>query len=376
MKIMLFVCGEGLGHTSRCIPLAQQIQAAGHDVMIGAYGYSRELIEKKGLQTIEIPPEIQLVGDAGSLDLKRSVLATIKSGQLLGIRKVSRQLKEFKPQVVISDSYYTATLAAMFKKIPVHLMINQSNMEEFFYDKGSFMKLIGKVTKRFYNAIFRKVDGIIIPDYPMPDTICRLNLDLEDEKEDNVFYSGPLVGKKYEEVIEADLSRPHVLSTVGGFGYREPIFRKVIETARLDTTISYTLLSGPSVDPDDFTDLPENVTILRFIEDQFPYIKSSDLVIAPGGHSTMMEALSFGIPMLSFPDIGHNEQENNANALEEDGCGRKLNYSTSPAQLLEYIHEITNDGKLLEKSRELHDLSNELDGPSAITRMMELKYMK
>ncbi|SET04824.1 conserved hypothetical protein [Methanococcoides vulcani] len=376
MKIMLFVCGEGLGHTSRCIPLAQQMQAAGHDVMIGAYGYSRELIEKKGLQTIEIPPEIQLVGDAGSLDLKRSVIATIKSGQLLGIKKVSRQLNEFNPQVVVSDSYYTATLAAMFKKIPVHLMINQSNMEEFFYNKGFFMKLIGRITKRFYNAIFRKVDGIIIPDYPMPDTICRLNLDLEDETEDAVFYSGPLVGKKYEEVIEADLSRPHVLSTVGGFGYRKPIFQKVIETARLDPTISYTLLSGPSVDPDDFIDLPENVTILRFIEDQFPYIKSSDLVIAPGGHSTMMEALSFGIPMLSFPDIGHNEQENNATALEEDGCGRRLNYSLSPEQLLEYIYEITNDGKLLEKSKELHNLSNELNGPSAITRMMESRYMQ
>ncbi|UGV40904.1 glycosyltransferase [Methanococcoides orientis] len=376
MKIMLFVCGEGLGHTSRCIPLAQQMQASGHEVIIGAYGYSRELIEKKGLKTIEIPPEIQLVGNAGSLDIKRSVIATIKSDQLLGIMRVSSQLKEFKPQVVVSDSYYTATLAAMFKKIPVHLIINQSNMEEFFYNKGKFMKVIGRITKRFYNAIFRKVDGIIIPDYPMPDTICRLNLDIEDEMEDAVFYSGPLVGKKYEEVTEADLARPHILSTVGGFGYREPIFRKVIETARMDTTISYTLLSGPSINPDDFNDLPENVTILRFIEDQFPYIKSSDLVIAPGGHSTMMEALSFGIPMLSFPDIEHNEQENNATALEEDGCGRKLDYSISPEQLLEYIQEITYKGKLIEKSRELHDLSNELDGPSAITKMLESKYTK
>lgn len=376
MKIMLFVCGEGLGHTSRCIPLAQQMEEAGHDVLIGAYGYSRELIEKKGLTTVEIPPEIQLVGDAGSLDLKRSVLASIKSGQVSGIRKISRQLKEFKPQVVLSDSYYIAILAAMFRRIPVQLMINQSNMEEFFYNKGMIMRIIGRLTKAFYNTIFRKVDGIIIPDYPMPYTICRLNLDLEEVLKHSLFYSGPLVGKKYEDVVGAKVGRPQVLSTVGGFGYREPIFRKVIETAKLDPTINYTLLSGPSVDPDDFTELPENVTILRFIEDQFPYIKSSDLIIAPGGHSTMMEALSFGIPMLSFPDIGHNEQENNATALEEDGCGRRLDYSISPEQLLEYIHEITNEGQLLEKSRELHDLSNELAGPSAITRMLESKYMK
>ncbi|MEL4305168.1 UDP-N-acetylglucosamine--N-acetylmuramyl-(pentapeptide) pyrophosphoryl-undecaprenol N-acetylglucosamine transferase [Methanococcoides sp. LMO-2] len=374
MKIMLFVCGEGLGHTSRCIPLAQQMKEAGHDVLIGAYGYSRELIDRKGLTTIEIPPEIQLVGNAGSLDLKASILATMKSGELLGILKINRQLKEFDPQVVVSDSHYTATIAAMFRKKPVHLMMNQSNMEEFFYNKGPFMKAIGRFTKSFYNAIFRRVDGIIIPDYPMPYTICRMNLELEEDLEDAIFYSGPLVGKKYEEVTGAELNRPHVLSTVGGFGYREPIFRKVIETAKLDTTISYTLLSGPSVDPEDFTDLPENVTILKFIEDQFPYIKSSDLVIAPGGHSTMMEALSFGIPMLSFPDIDHNEQQNNATALEEDGCGKRMDYSISPEKLLEHIHEITNEGKLVEKSRELQELSNELSGPSAITGMLESKY--
>lgn len=374
MRIMLFVCGEGLGHTSRCIPLAQQMQEAGHDVLIGAYGYSRELIEKKDLPTIEIPPEIQLVGNGGSLDLKASILATIRNGELLGILKINRQLKDFKPHIVLSDSHYTAAIAAMFRKKPVYLMMNQSNMEEFFYNKGVFMKAIGKGIKKFYNAIFRKVDGIIIPDYPMPDTICRMNIELEEELKGSVLYSGPLVGKKYEEVNGAELARPHVLSTVGGFGYREPIFRKVIETARLDTTISYTLLSGPSVDPDDFTDLPENVTILRFIEDQFPYIKSSDLVIAPGGHSTMMESLSFGIPMLSFPDIDHNEQQNNATALEENGCGKRMDYSTSPEQLLEHIHEITNEGKFLEKSRELQKLSSELDGPSAITRMLESKH--
>lgn len=374
MRIMLFVCGEGLGHTSRCIPLAQKFQEEGHDVLIGAYGYSRELIDKKGLRTIEIPPEIQLVGNAGSLDLKASIIATIKRGELLGILKINRQLKEFDPHVVVSDSYYTATIASMFRKIPVHLMMNQSNMEEFFYNKGTFMKAIGIFIKSFYNAIFHRVDGIIIPDYPMPYTICQMNLEFEEELEDTLFYSGPLVGKKYDEVTEADLPRPHVLSTVGGFGYREPIFRRVIETAGLDTTISYTLLSGPSVDTENFTDLPDNVTILKFIEDQFPYIKSSDLVIAPGGHSTMMEALSFGIPMLSFPDIDHNEQQNNATALEEDGCGKRLDYSISPEKLLEHIHEIINEGELVDKCRELQQLSDKLDGPAGIMKMLESKY--
>ncbi|ABE53258.1 UDP-N-acetylglucosamine--N-acetylmuramyl-(pentapeptide) pyrophosphoryl-undecaprenol N-acetylglucosamine transferase [Methanococcoides burtonii] len=375
MKIMIFVCGEGLGHTSRCISLAQQMKTAGHEVLMGAYGYSKDLIKKKGLKTAEIIPEIQLVGDSGSLDLKSSVIATIKSGQFMGIGKIHRTLKEFKPDLVISDSYYTGIFFAWLRKKPVYLMVNQSNMEEFFMGKGILMGCLGNVTKRFYTRVFRKVDGIIIPDFPMPNTICKYNLDFEERVLNSVFYSGPLVGKKYKEVREAELTRPHVLSTIGGFGYREPLFHKVIETARLDRNINYTLLSGPSIKPDKYTDLPENVTIMEFIDEQFPYLKASDIVIAPGGHSMMMEALSFGVPILSFPDMGHIEQENNATSLEEEGCGKRLEYSISPEKLLEHIHQLIEDDAYKDKTQYLRSLSHALNGPETITEMLGSKHM-
>jgi uncharacterized protein (TIGR00661 family) len=248
-------------------------------------------------------------------------------------------------------------------------------MEEFFMGKSIFMSSLGKMTKRFYTMVFRKVDGIIIPDFPMPNTICKYNIDFEERVLDSVFYSGPLVGKKYKEVREAELTRPHVLSTIGGFGYREPLFHKVIETARLDRNINYTLLSGPSVDSNKFTDLPKNVTIMKFIDDQFPYLKASDVVIAPGGHSMMMEALSFGVPIVSFPDIEHSEQENNAIALEEEGCGKCLDYSISPEKLLDHIHQIIDDDVYKEKTQHLRSLSHALNGPEAITEMLGSKHM-
>lgn len=80
MKVMIFVCGEGLGHTSRCISIGRELVRAGHDVHFGAYGYSRELIDHKGFVTHEVPPEITLVGKAGSLNMKKSILATFKRG--------------------------------------------------------------------------------------------------------------------------------------------------------------------------------------------------------------------------------------------------------------------------------------------------------
>ena len=78
--------------------------------------------------------------------------------------------------LVISDSYYLGTLAAFTLRIPVYLIINQSNMEEFFKNRGVPLRILGEMTKRFYNQIFEKVDKIIIPDYPLPYTVCKKNL--------------------------------------------------------------------------------------------------------------------------------------------------------------------------------------------------------
>lgn len=368
---MIFICGEGLGHTSRCLAMGKELLAAGHEIEIGAYGYSKDLVENTGYRAQEIPSEIKLVGKAGGLDLAGSIEATLKNAQILGGPKVLKLTRDFKPDVVVSDSYYLGTLAAMVLKIPVYLIINQSNMEEFFKNRGVPIRLIGELTKKFYKEVFEKTDKIIIPDYPLPYTVCRKNLDFSSKIREKLFYSGPLVREKYEEVDRIPLQKPHVVSLIGGFGYREPIFRKVLTTAALDPNINYTLISGPNLDPTKFREIPKNVQLLRFVEDTFPYIKSSDVVIAPGGHSTIMEALSFGIPTLSFPDEGHSEQENNAAVVEEEGYGRMLSYSTPPEVILECIKEVLEGKEYRNKVERLKRLAAELDGPKSIRELLE-----
>ena len=371
MKILILICGEGLGHTSRCLALGKEFLTAGHEVHFGAYGYSKEMVEKTGYEANEIPSEIKLVGKAGTLDFTGSIEATLKNADILGGPKLLKLIKDRDPDVVISDSYYLGVLSAFTLRVPVYLIINQSNMEDFFKNRGVSLRILGKITKGFYNQIFEKVDKIIIPDYPLPYTVCKKNLSFTPKIEEKLFYSGPLVKEKYEEVEEILLQKPHIVSLIGGFGYREPIFRKVLETAKLDTSIYYTLISGPSFDPSKITDLPENVQLLKFIKDTYPYLKSSDAVIVPGGHSTIMEALSFGIPILSFPDKGHSEQENNAAVIEEEGYGRILSYSTPPQVILECIREVLEEKKYRNKTERLRKLARELDGPNAVRKILE-----
>jgi uncharacterized protein (TIGR00661 family) len=375
MKIIILICGEGLGHTSRCLALGKELLTTGHKVDFGAYGYSKEMVENAGYLVHEIPSEIKLIGKAGSLDFTGSIEATLKSADILGGPKILKLVRNLNPDVIVSDSYYLGTLAGFTLRIPVYLIINQSNMEEFFKNRGVPLRILGGLTKKFCNQVFENVEKIIIPDYPLPYTVCRKNLNFPPKIQEKLFYSGPLVREKYEEVKEIPLRKPHVVSLIGGFGYREPIFRTVLKTAMLDQSIYYTLISGPSLDPSKLVDVPENVQLLKFIKDTYPYLKSSDAVIASGGHSTIMEALSFGIPILSFPDKGHSEQENNAEVIEEETYGRMLSYSTPPEVVLECIREILEEENKT-KTLRLRRLARELDGPKAIREMLEKEIRK
>jgi UDP-N-acetylglucosamine--N-acetylmuramyl-(pentapeptide) pyrophosphoryl-undecaprenol N-acetylglucosamine transferase len=371
MKLLIFMCGEGLGHTSRCISLGRELLSHGHEVFFAAYGYSRILLEKSGYRVTEIPSEIKLVGESGSLDMKESIDATIKNAQILGGPKVLKMVSDAAPDVVVSDSYYLGVMAAKALGIPVYLTVNQTNMLDFFRNRGVGMRIIGELAKSFYMTVFENVDRVIIPDYPPPYTICRRNIVLTKEISERVVYTGPLTRRKYGEVETKELMKPHVLSMVGGFGYRKSIFDSVLRAAGMDDTISYTLVSGPNVDKHLMKDTPKNVEVLEFIENPFPYLKASDVVIVPGGHSSIMESLSFGVPPVSCPDMFHSEQENNATVINEEGLGRRLSYHSPPEVFLECIHEVIEDESFRRKTARLRRLSEKLNGPERYRKLLE-----
>ena len=85
MKFLIFMCGEGLGHTGRCIAIGKELMNTGHEVYFGAYGYSKELVEKEGYKVYRIPQELRLVGSSGGFDLKGSIKCTLSVIDIAGI---------------------------------------------------------------------------------------------------------------------------------------------------------------------------------------------------------------------------------------------------------------------------------------------------
>ncbi|WP_340819002.1 glycosyltransferase [Methanolobus sp. WCC4] len=372
MRFLIFVCGEGLGHTGRCISLANELISAGHDVTIGAYGYSKELIERSGLSVMEVPQELKLNGKNGSLDLRNSIMATAGAISIGNIKNVTDLVKKVNPHFVISDGYYLGILAAKRRGINRGMIVNQSSMEEFFKGKGPAVALAGSAVRMFYTWIYNNIDIIFVPDFKPPSTICGSNLSFPKGVEHKVEFTGPVLRKRFDEVVpKDDVKRPHVLCSIGGFGYRLQIFRMILKAAEMDLNINYTLIGGPDLDYGLLDNVPDNVDIKKLIPDPFPYYRSSDLVICTGGHGTLTESLSFGLPVISFPDQGHNEQENNARLLEKNGYGFFFTYSATPGELLDSIRQLIDDESFRSRTSELKEQAQVLDGPAYIRKRIE-----
>ncbi len=374
MKVQIFVCGEGLGHTSRSLAAGERLIKEGHEVVFCAYGYSKKHLEDNGYCVKKIPSEIKLVGSAGSLNMRRSIGETIKRTDPMAFPNVHRMVKKEAADAVISDSYFMGAIAAKMNKTPTLFMVNQTDQSSYFQDEGAALKTVGRAVKAFQNIISQYVDNILIPDYPPPYTICEKSIPLGRKLTEKMLFTGPLVRKSYDEVDAARLSKPHVLSFIGGFGYREKLLDNVIAAAEMMGDHCFTLVAGPNADAEKYRNkVGENVHVVGNLSDTLQHIKAADVIIAPGGHSTIMEALSFGKPILSFPDMAHPEQEKNADKLHDLGVGMRLSYFTPPRTIAECI---TEAHALKENCEKMRRRSEELDGTKKIVELVEEKAKK
>jgi len=369
MKVLIFVCGEGLGHTTRCLAAGSRLVDEGADVVYCAYGYSKKHLDDLGLRVLPIPSEIKLVGKSGSLSMRASIGKSLRDMDPLGYPRIVDTIRKEDADLVISDSYFLAALASKMLGRPIIFILNQTNMYNFFRNRGIDVALVGKVVKRFAEAVFKCVDYIVVPDFPPPYAICEKNIEMTGQLVDKMEFTGPLVRKRPEEVDALDLEKPHVFSMVGGFGYRERLFYNVIATAESMQDYHFTLVSGPNVDLEHMrAKVTKNVRIIKYLDDVFPYIKASDVIIAPGGHTTIMEAISFGKPLLSVPDMFHSEQQNNSEKVAELGIGMRLSYFTPPYMLEEFVKD---SNKYAKNCSRMMKFSRKMDAPGRISEIAE-----
>ena len=73
MKVLFGVCGIGLGHAGRCIPIARKLVEKGAEVLFSTYRDAVEYVKKEGFPLVKAPSVGFMVKTDGSVDFRQTI---------------------------------------------------------------------------------------------------------------------------------------------------------------------------------------------------------------------------------------------------------------------------------------------------------------
>ncbi|RLE81516.1 MAG: hypothetical protein DRJ36_01270 [Thermoprotei archaeon] len=340
MLVYFAPCGMGLGHAARTLAIAGKIVEKGHTAVFSTYGDAVSFLKKQG-QKVLVSYELQYEqAKDGSVDLRLTIAKGPRSLYIFA-RQVAAELYYtgiFEPDIVVSDSRLSSSIAALFRRIPSVLISNQLIVRipvKRKLNRGlNFAKSLAEnVLLEATMNVWRRSSLIIIPDFPPPYTISRHNIVFKEEYSDKTVLVGPLVTKMPEELPPRESlrkslgidDRVFVLIVVSGVrGEKEALlqlFKKVLSNISLSDDYYIIVTAGFAERVEEVEYIRDNVAIYYWLSNKFEYLKAADVLVSHGGHTTLAEGMYYGVPQIIVPSISHTERVGNARSLESLGIG-------------------------------------------------------
>ena len=390
MLVYLAPCGMGLGHAYRVLTIANELVKRGHEVVFSTYG-DAVLLLKKMNQRVLTTFELEYAQDKeGMIDLRQTIAEGPKNLYIFA-RHVATELyymNVFEPDVVVSDSRLSSTLAAIYHRIPNLLIINQLKVKiptrrptkvKFF-----LKSLAENVLLEGVMHVWGRSDVIIIPDFPPPYTIARENIVLFKEYRNKTLLIGPLISKHPEELPPRELLRKElgvedkklIFIVVSGLRREREVFYerivKLFSKISLPSNYKVVITAGFAESYGKIEYLKENVELHYFIKDKFKYLKAADVLVSHGGHNTLAEGLYYGIPQLMLPSKLHTERKGNSKAIEDMGAGILLyQEDLNEHDFLKALEKLTSKPIYWERAQEISRKVSKLKPVQTLVELIE-----
>lgn len=310
MRIYIPFCGIGLGHAFRSMEIGKELEKRGHTVLYSTYEPTYSKLKSRGFKIRKTGIEAIQCQSGGSMDLfgtmAKTSLSLTKTPFL--IKEHVEIIKKFKPGLIIADTFFAALTAGKLSGKPVLFITNQTDVGSFFPGRKYFA--IRALIDASYNGFASIADRFLIPDIPLPDAICRYNMKFFGHREKFIF-AGPVVQKNPNHVKAKKFSKLTILVTLGGSGLKADISKHMKSSPKTD----FIVVNSP------FERREGNVIYKKFVPDYFAYLKGCDALLTHGGHTSIMEAVVFGKPVLGISLKGYAERENNLKGITRNGNG-------------------------------------------------------
>ena len=316
MKFLFVVCGEGLGHSSRCIHLGHYFQQLGHTVHFAAYGKAFDFIDQHGCSNLHRTiREVCLEGEDGFFSLKKTLWCSkwIVPDMVRSALRVRQLIRGHAIDCVVSDTMYGGLIAARFCSVPVVFITNQNH----FNGPGGTTNPVWKILNFLIQRYLRLASHVIIPDYPPPDTVSEYNIVVPGGEERRYSFTGPFLEVNPESYTYC---KECIFASFGGEPYKLPMYQMLKSIANQRKDLFFDVFYTGPVLPES----TDNFISHGYVPNLYEHLARARIAIVHVGLTTLHEALLFEKPVLIIMDPNHPEQQNNAKKIVDMGAGTSI----------------------------------------------------
>lgn len=375
MKVLIIPCGIGMGHTSRSLALAKKFTENGDEVLFASYGSGYEMLNEYTDYNVVKLPTIKFYGSSGELNLKYTARKSIDAPFIFlkSIYHESRIIKEFKPDVVVSDSHYSVPITCKVLGIPCILVSNDISPDfKEVYPDDRTMEYLENGLQRFIKDVARLCQSIIIPD-------IENSWNIPPQIRDRVYYTGPILKMDTKTMDSKEELRQRfgfgksekiVMATVGGSEFGNKLLNLVYQAAPDLDCDRLILVTGPQIKLDQEIS-SSSIIFKRYLKDMMEWMKLSDLLVSLAGHTTTMEIASLGIPSIIVPIENHPEQLKNALKMKNCGIAHVENMENiSSKKLTNIINHLLENEDLKEGTLKTQKIFSQYNGTEDAVRII------
>ena len=291
MKILFTITGIGLGHATRDLAIIKKLDA---DIRIGTYLGSYEFFKDK-YKTFKIP-YIKFPENSFSVSVWKIALFNLFTPLNLyrAHLRLKKEVKEFNPDLIITDSELATSYSAKKMKIPVigihnHNLDRIKNLKE---NKNLNLRLQAKYLYKLVEAGNKNCSRVIIPEL------------IGKKKKGKINYINPIINEE-----KGIIKNNAILIMLGGSRFTHPFIEKIIPFLKKQN--EKFIIFGYK----DFKE--DNIISYKFNPEFIKYLKGCKGLITLAGYSTLSEALFYKVPSLVFSIPGHLEQYINAESVSK-----------------------------------------------------------
>ncbi|HOD71060.1 MAG TPA: glycosyltransferase [Deltaproteobacteria bacterium] len=428
MSKVIFLTHPTIGHLNSLLTIALKMRENGHDIQFVVPGSNLadprikmfkvfyngkivpEIIRSRGIDINLLFPPLPYIYLAALIPTKKMFEETItairffSSGIKSFTRRISRLVKNFKPDIIVSDFFFYSTpLVAELNNLP-YIMIYHSGLPfggkdvppfgsglpvstQDTHPKRIFREKEQELSKRLITTVNRarkafslkpvNFDLLKMPYSPW------LNLVATHEAIDiprynlgpNTVYVGPIFMNMginrssfpYDELCEDKYKIYVSLGTV--FNDKPKIYQDIIRALQENPHYQIIVSAGGAYDKISRKRYNSNVMLFQSVP-QAELLKRIDLVVSHGGNNTLNETLYHGKPVIVLPVGG--EQHDNASRIEFHGLGYRIDMALLSADTLSNAVEgLRKDAELNQRLKTVSNQLMESDGATASVSLIE-----